>query len=97
MPSIERLEQNYQNNGLKILMVNMQESKERVDSYIRRNDYTFSVPLDSTGSVSQKYSVVGIPTALLIDKHGKLVYRSMGYRNWNTKKIHEAIDSLISE
>ena len=97
MPSIERLEQNYQNNGLKILMVNMRESKEHVDSYIRRNAYSFSVLLDSKGSVSQKYSVVGIPTALLIDKHGKLVYRSMGYRNWNTTKIHEAIDSLIAE
>jgi len=75
----------------------MQEPKEIVDSYMRRNDYSFSVLLDSKGSASQKYSVLGIPTAMLIDKHGKLVFRSMGYRNWNSKKIHEAINSLISE
>jgi cytochrome c biogenesis protein CcmG/thiol:disulfide interchange protein DsbE len=97
MPSIEQLEQRYQDNGLKILMVNTRESREDVEPYIRHNNFSFSVLLDSEGTVSQKYSVFGIPAAFLIDKQGKAAFRSMGYHNWNTKKIHEVVDSLIGE
>ncbi len=97
MPSIELLEQRYQDNGLKILMINTRESKDDVEPYIRHNNFTFSVLLDSEGTVSKKYSVFGIPAAFFIDKQGKAAFRSVGYHNWNTKNIHETVDSLIGE
>lgn len=97
MPFLEKLQQKYQNDGLKILMVNTRESKQYVESYIRSNNFSFSVLLDSEGTVSEKFSVYGLPTAFLIDKHGKIVFHSTGYRNWNTKEMHEAFDSVIEE
>lgn len=97
MPSLEQLEQKYKNNGLKILMINTRESRENVEPYIRHNNFSFSVLLDSEGAASQKYSVFGIPAAFLIDKEGKAAFRSMGYRNWDSKRTHEAVDSLIGE
>ena len=97
MPSIEQLEQKYKNNGLKILMINMRESRENVEPYIRHKNFSFSVLLDSEGTVSQKYSVFGIPAAFLIDKEGKAAFRSMGYHNWDSKKTHKTVDTLIGE
>ena len=97
MPSLYQLQQKYQNGGLKILMVNTLESKQHVESYIRSNNFSFSVLLDSEGRVSEKLSVFGLPTTFLIDKQGKIVFHSTGYRDWNTKKMHEAFDSVIEE
>jgi len=97
MPSLEQLQQKYQNEGFKILMVNTREPKQHVESYIQSNNYSFSVLLDSEGTVSEKLSVYGLPTTFLIDKQGKIVFHSTGYRNWNTKKMHEAFDSVIEE
>ncbi len=78
-------------------MINMGEAEGQVESFIRRNNYSFSVLLDSEGEVAQKFSVFGIPAAFIIDKEGRAVFRSLGYRNWNTKKTHEALDSIIEE
>ncbi len=78
-------------------MINSGEAEELVEAFIRRNNYSFSVLLDSQRGVAQRYSVFGIPTALIIDKEGRAVFRSLGYRNWNTKKIHAALDSVIAE
>jgi len=97
MPSLEQMEQKYKNNGLKILMINIRESRENVEPYIRHNNFSFSVLLDSEGIASQKYSVLGIPAAFLSAKEGKSAFRSMGYHNWDSKKTHEAVDSLIGE
>ena len=94
---MEQLQQKYQKKGLKILMVNTRESKQSVESYIRSNNFSFSVLLDSEGTVSEKYSVFGLPTTFLIDKQGKIVFHTTGYRNWDTKRMHEAFDSVIDE
>jgi peroxiredoxin len=97
MPSLEQLEQKFQGKGLKILMINTRESRETVEPYIRRNSLSFHVLLDSEGKVAEKFSVFGLPTAFLIDKQGKAVSRSIGYRNWNTQKMHETFTLLIEE
>ncbi len=97
MPSIERLRQKYQGKSLKILMINTGEDAGQIGTFIRRNNYSFSVLVDNEGAVSQKFSVFGIPAAFIIDKQGRAVFRSLGYRNWNTKKMHEALDSIIEE
>jgi len=97
MPFLEQLEKKYHDNGLKILMINTRESKEQARSFILRNKYSFSVLIDREGVVSEKFSVFGLPTAFLIDKQGKAVLRSTGYRNWNTKKMHQVFDSIIGE
>ncbi len=97
MPSIEGLQQKYQLKSLKILMINIGEDEGLVEAFIRRNSYSFSVLLDSEGGVARRFSVFGIPAAFIIDKEGRAVFRSQGYRNWNTKKIHAALDSVIEE
>ncbi len=97
MPSLERLYQKYQDKGLTILMINTRESKENVGSFIRHNHYSFKVLRDADGEVSRTFSVFGLPAGFIIDKKGRAVFRSVGYRNWNTKKMHEAFDTLIEE
>ena len=97
MPSLEQLEQIYRDKGLKILMINTRESKDQVESFIRRNNFSFSVLFDSDGKISEKFSVFGLPAAFIIDKQGKAVFRSIGYRNWNTEKMHATFNSVIGE
>lgn len=97
MPSLESLEQEYKNKKLKILLLNARETEDRVASFIKNNSYSFTVLLDSEGKVSEKYAVLAHPTAFLIDKQGKAVFRTIGYHEWNTKKMHELFDEIIRE
>lgn len=64
---------------------------------MRKGNYSFTALLDINGSVNNAYVVFGHPAAFLIDKNGKIVIRSMGYRDWNTKKMRATYDSLLME
>lgn len=97
MPSLEELNQQYRDNGLKILLVNLKEEEEAVASFISKNNYSSTVLLDTAGNVAELYSVYGIPAAYLIDKKGKVAFRSAGFLDWGSEKMNSLVSTLIKE
>jgi len=97
LPSLNKLHSDYKDNGLKVLLVDMQETKEIVTSFIRRNGYSPTVLLDTDGKVAEMYSVFGIPVVYLIDKQGKLVSKAVGYLDWSSQEMISKIEALINE
>jgi len=61
--------------GLQILALDFMESEKKVSAFIKNNQVAYPVLLDRHGKVARKYRVVGIPTFILIDRDGKVVYR----------------------
>ena len=61
--------------NLQILALDFMESREKVTAFIASKKVAFPVLLDRSGSVARKYKVVGIPTYILLDRDGKVVYR----------------------
>jgi peroxiredoxin len=53
MPSMERLSRKLKAGGLEILAIDLQEPKDTVQKFVRENDLTFTVLLDSAGSVAR--------------------------------------------
>ena len=97
MPSIEDLAQQYKDNGLKILLINLKEKEELVTSFVRDNNYSSTVLLDVDGKVAEKYSVYGIPVSYLIDKQGKVAFRSPGFVDWSSSSRISQVSNLIKE
>lgn len=97
MPSLEELNQQYKDNGLKILLVSHKEGKEVVDSFISKNNYSSTALLDTAGNVAELYSVYGIPVAYLINKKGKVAFRSAGFHDWRSEKMNSLVSTLIKE
>lgn len=56
--------------GLVILAVNLQESADDVLLFMAENGLSFTVLLDTTGEVGNRYGIMGIPITLFIDKDG---------------------------
>ena len=44
-------------------------------------NYKFNVLLDSQNSVVENYKISGIPTKFVIDSHGKLQFKTVGYED----------------
>ena len=72
MPDIEKLYQETQDSNLIILAIDVGEDKKTVQDFIAKNNYNFTVLLDTKGEVSQLYQVTGIPTSYFIDTEGYL-------------------------
>lgn len=63
------------NDGLKVLGIDVQESKKKVSSFIGKNQINYPVALDSNADVARLYQVVGIPLNIVLDKNGVIRYR----------------------
>lgn len=76
------------NQKVKIIGINLTESKEKVDDYIRGKGYSFPILLDSFGNVSQEYEVIHLPVTYFITPDG--VIREKIFGGGITQKMIEA-------
>lgn len=58
--------------------VDVREDRETVRSFVIDKRLAYPVLLDASAEVAARYQVRGIPTLLVIDRSGKVVYR--GYQ-----------------
>lgn len=76
VPVINRMHKEPTSNGnLQILALDYMESPKKVKAFIEAKMVAFPVLLDRKGSVAKAYKVVGVPTYILIDRSGKVVFR----------------------
>ena len=62
-------------DGIEILAINIGESKEKVMKFANSMGLKFKILLDLDSSLASVYSVMGIPTYLIIDKEGYITFR----------------------
>lgn len=70
MPEFEKAHQAFKGSKIKILAINLGESKKKVDKFIQAYHLSFPVLLDKLGNVSAKYQVTGLPVTYFIDPDG---------------------------
>ena len=95
MPSKELLYQRFNNQGLEILAVNLEEEADTVRQFIHNYGYTFPVLLDHYGEVKAGYEVDGYPTNYILNREGKIIAMHTGRLDWNTPEIANAFELLL--
>lgn len=86
MPDLNQLYTEHKENDFVVLAVDVGESKETVEKYLKDQDYTFPVLLDKDGSISIKYMVRGLPTSFMIDKEGNIRAIKMSMMTYSEMK-----------
>ena len=81
MHHLNKFHQHFKNTGFKVLTVNTDTPKSmgKVKSYIRSKKFKFLVAVDPNGQVKKKLKAQLMPTTILVDKDGSVLYRHQGY------------------
>jgi cytochrome c biogenesis protein CcmG/thiol:disulfide interchange protein DsbE len=97
LPStIEQIHQEYKDQGLTILAINLGEDKDDLAAWVKRRNVTAMVLLDPNGDVARSYAIAYTPTVFLIDRDGRLVAKSVGVRAWTSDKGRAVLRALIA-
>ena len=97
MPStIEQVHQEYKDQGLTILAINLGEDREDLAAWLKRRKVTTTVLLDPNADVARSYAVAYTPTVFLIDRDGRLVAKAVGARAWTGDKGRAVLRALIA-
>jgi peroxiredoxin len=98
LPSpIEQVHQEFKDQGLTILAVNIRESRAVVAKWVRDNGVTTSVLLDPDGAVTRAYGVTWTPTVYLVSRTGQMVGKAFGQRSWTSDAGRALLAALLAQ
>ena len=92
MPAFQNLYNVYGENIDFYFVTN--ESKEVIDKFIKKNNYTFPVYISNSLPTSMLQSK-SLPTTYIIDKKGSIVIEKTGAADWDNDSVKETLDSLL--
>jgi cytochrome c biogenesis protein CcmG, thiol:disulfide interchange protein DsbE len=92
MPLLENLQKEYP-DALVLLAINLQESRDEVQDFVRLQNLHSVVLLDQQGDVGSLYGAEGIPMQVLIDKTGIVRYIT-GFNSSMAKRLRAEIEKL---
>ena len=77
-PGMERIWRKYEDQGVVILGINVQDGEKEAERYISEFGVTFSNALDLDGSITVDYGVTGLPVTFFIDNDSVVAGRWVG-------------------
>ncbi len=80
MPHVAQLHKKYKGRGFEIIGVSLDQNRTAFDRYIKANDMVWPQHFDGRGwnnEIAMKYKIRSIPATFLIDRKGKIRYRSI--------------------
>ena len=69
----------YKTHDFKVFLLDLREKKETVHKFIEVNKINLPVLLDKYGVVAKKYAVTSVPRIFVINRDGKLIWKTKGY------------------
>jgi thiol-disulfide isomerase/thioredoxin len=73
MPRIHQISREYQDAGVEVVFVNLEETEDRIRMLLERLEITPTIALDVDGSFSKQYAVQAIPQTVVIDRDGTII------------------------
>lgn len=62
-------------DGIEIMAIDISEPSYKVSNFLEKNNLNITVLLDKDAEVAEQYDILGVPTVMIIDKNGDIVFR----------------------
>lgn len=95
MPNVKKVYSKYNSKGFEIVGVSLDRSRQALDKYIAQNKIEWPQYFDGkywNNEIATQYGVRQIPATYLIDKNGKIRYKSL-----RGKQLENAVEKLLAE
>jgi peroxiredoxin len=98
MPSFENLYRRYRSQGLTLLAVSLDKGgSSKVQKFADKHKLSFPILLDTESVAEKLYPSFSIPFTYVVDKHGKVVARVDGAKDWGSSETFEAVEYLLKQ
>jgi len=90
IPHYKSIHAAYVKQGLEIVNIDIQESKEKVAKFSAKYGLPYRILLDEDGMVSGIYDIRGVPSMVLVDSNGHILCRQC-------QRVESIIESLLKK
>jgi thiol-disulfide isomerase/thioredoxin len=96
-PWMNSLQKRYGDQGLVVIAVNLDKSRELSDKFLQQVPASFSIAYDPDGVVATAYHVKGMPSSYLIDRQGHIQNSHIGFRADSAEALEASIKTLVQQ
>jgi len=99
IPRLLDLNESFKNSGVKFIGVSVDgpRNSSKVRPFTRSMGITYPILLDVNSDVMADLMVTAVPTLLIVDQSGNIVYRHEGFNAGDEEIIKEEIDKHLTE
>ena len=95
IPSLIRLKNKLDRQNFQIITINVGESKQTIEDFMKRVKFNLPILLDDSGVAVRDWGVYAYPSSFLLDKNGSIRYAYRGALEWDTPGIIKTISQLL--
>jgi thiol-disulfide isomerase/thioredoxin len=96
-PWMESMRHAYESRGLTIIAVNLDHDRPDAEPFLARFPANFMVHFDPEGVLAEKYKVSGMPTSVVIDRHGAVRFTHVGFKPSDGDAYEKQLQQLLDE
>ncbi|NOQ46698.1 MAG: redoxin domain-containing protein [Desulfobulbaceae bacterium] len=91
VPKVNEQVGKYAAKGMEFIGINVgvNDSETRARSFMDKTGMNYPVIFDKTGKLSQQYRVQGVPTIIIADKKGTVVFKNFGVPELTDEKFKQ--------
>lgn len=97
LPEVDALSREFGPRGLSVVGISIDgpRNESRLRPFVTRLKLGYPIGLDEDGRLQQTYRVTAVPTAILVDTAGVIVWSRQGYLPGEGAKLRAAIEALL--
>lgn len=96
MPALDNLHKHFSESNFKVLGVHAGPALATVKTFLEKHPVDFDIVIDKKMGLSS-WGVTGLPTTFLVSPDGKMIYKAVGEREWDSDEMFEFIQAIITK
>ena len=97
LPFYQSVADTYGGRGLRVVGVNVDSDASEVTRFVAEHGITFDVLLDPEGSLAARLDLPAMPTLLLLDRDGHVVWKHASFEARDKTTIKEHIHAALGK
>jgi cytochrome c-type biogenesis protein CcmF len=93
LPDLQAIWDEYQNQGVTLIGIAVQEEKVEIQEMTSRLGVTYPQGMDPEERIAAAYGITGVPETFIIDSQGRLAYAHVG--PVSAEALREELDTLL--
>lgn len=96
IPELQAIHERYAPRGFEVIGVSVDESGvEPVRAFVEEQKMTYPVALDAEGKIANILQTSVLPTSIIVDRSGKVVWKKYGLIETGDQELLKAIEAAL--
>lgn len=96
-PAIDALQKELGDQGLAVVAISVDEHRRNADLFLGQRAHTMTVAFDPRGIAAEAFDLKGMPSTVIIDRHGVIRFTHMGYTAKTLATFRSEVLALLGE